>query len=73
MKEPEGEEHTIVTVENPAAVATEETPFTYEPKVHTLYRTVLNYITHCDCEFFSCSQKFVHLYNAWTWKMYLVN
>lgn len=33
MKEPEGEEHTIVTVENPAAVATEETPFTYEPKV----------------------------------------
>ncbi|KAK4299880.1 hypothetical protein Pmani_027880 [Petrolisthes manimaculis] len=32
MKEPEGEEHTIVTVENPAAVATEETPFTYEPK-----------------------------------------
>lgn len=39
----------------------------------TLYRTVLNYNTHCDCELFSCSQKLVHLYNAWTWKMYLVN
>ncbi|XP_042206608.1 zinc finger protein ubi-d4 B-like isoform X2 [Homarus americanus] len=33
IKEPEGDEHTIVTVENPAAVNTEETTFVYETKV----------------------------------------
>ncbi|KAK8739072.1 hypothetical protein OTU49_003459 [Cherax quadricarinatus] len=32
IKEPEGDEHTIVTVENPAAVNTEETSFVYETK-----------------------------------------
>ena len=33
IKEPEGDEHTIVTVENPAAVTTEENNFAYEVKV----------------------------------------
>ncbi|XP_071546295.1 zinc finger protein ubi-d4 B-like isoform X3 [Panulirus ornatus] len=32
IKEPEGDEHTIVTVENPAAVNPEETNFVYENK-----------------------------------------
>ncbi|XP_050691929.1 zinc finger protein DPF3-like isoform X8 [Eriocheir sinensis] len=32
IKEPEGDEHTIVTVENPAAVTTEENNFVYETK-----------------------------------------
>ncbi|XP_045118251.1 zinc finger protein ubi-d4-like isoform X1 [Portunus trituberculatus] len=32
IKEPEGDEHTIVTVENPAAVTTEENNFAYEVK-----------------------------------------
>ncbi|XP_068217071.1 zinc finger protein ubi-d4 B-like isoform X2 [Palaemon carinicauda] len=32
IKEPEGDEHTIVTVENPAAVSTEETSMIYENK-----------------------------------------
>ena len=33
IKEPEGDEHTIVTVENPAAVSTEDTNMIYENKV----------------------------------------